>query len=74
MVKKMRIKFELTQLDSHAHLNVYTSESNDLKASMGQSGTLCMTHTEWEVFKQGLIARFGASQPTKDEYIFVIAK
>ena len=42
----MKIKYEVTQLDSHVHLNIYTSERNDLKASMGLAGNIIMTAEE----------------------------
>jgi hypothetical protein len=62
----MKIKYVVKQLDSHAHLSVYTSERHDLKCSMGHSGNVCMTAAEWEDLKNSLVARFGASHLKED--------
>jgi len=63
----------ITQLDTHAHLDVYTSERNDIQASMGKAGNLTMTVDEWIGFSEAMVARFGARKD--DEGItFVVVK
>lgn len=70
----MKIKYEVVQLDSHAHIDVYTSERNDLKVSMGLAGRLVMTVEEWEDYKEAMIARFGAYPESDNSLIFVVVK
>jgi len=75
----MRIQFEITQLDTHAHLTVSTSERNDLKLGLGESGNLTMTSEEWKELSNALICRFGAmhipKSPLQNEiYRFVIVR